>query len=232
MRTENSTQLPVKRRSWRTWLPIGVVVVVVVAGMAAPFLLRTYTDAHYDAEHYGVDALPDNYEVAIVFGARVLRDGRLSTMLRDRVATGIDLYMAGKVDYLLMTGDGSSEGYNEPRAMRAYAVSRGVPENAIILDEAGLRTYDSCFRARDVFGLEQAVLVTQDFHLDRALFLCDNLGLEVVGVAADYQRPNGYSAQSLRWQNLREVAATFVAAFDLLTGTTPAVLEDPRPILP
>lgn len=212
------------------WAIIVTVTVTVIGSLSAPLALRAWTDHTYGDLHYSVAAVPDNYRVAVVFGARVLSNDRLSTVLRDRVATAIDLYHAGKVDVLIMSGDGRTETYNEPRAMQAYAISRGVPAAAIIVDEAGLRTYDTCYRARDVFRIEQAVLVTQDFHLDRALYLCNQLGVDAVGVAADYQRPNGYRADTLRGQNFREVLATTVAFFDLALGTKPSVLGEPQPI--
>jgi uncharacterized SAM-binding protein YcdF (DUF218 family) len=120
-------------------------------------------------------------------------------MLADRVATGADLYHAGKVDILLFSGDGREASYNEPESMKRYALSLGVPESAIVLDYAGLRTYDSCYRARHIFGVEEAILVTQNFHLDRALFTCNLLGVKSDGVFADYQRPWGYSSYSLSY---------------------------------
>jgi SanA protein len=188
--------------------------------LAAPFLLRAYTDHRYDARVYRVASVPAR-PTAVIFGARVLPNGRPSTMLRDRVATGADLYHAGKVEQLLMTGDNREASYNEPEAMRQYALSLGVPAEAILLDPAGLRTYDSCHRANHRYGIDRAILVTQEFHLDRALLLCDALGMDVVGVAADYHRPNGYSDRSIRWQNLREIGATAVAYLDLLRRPSP-----------
>ncbi len=200
-----------------------MLIVVILGGllaMAFPFGLRAYTASRYDGQIYSVQAVPPQ-PVAVVFGARVMASGHLSTMLRDRVATAIDLYHAGKVESLLMTGDNQDPSYDEPGAMRRYAIERGVPAEAIRTDAYGLRTYDSCYRAREVFGVEAAILVTQDFHLDRALLLCESLGVQTVGVAADYHRPYGYSERSQRWQNWREVGATLVAYTDLLFRPTP-----------
>lgn len=212
------------------WALITVGLLGIAGAVLGPLVLRTYTDATYGDAHYAVDDVPEGYRVAVVFGARVLANDRLSTVLRDRVATAIDLYEAGKVDVLVMSGDGRSTDYNEPRAMRRYAMSRGVPAEAIVVDEGGLRTYDTCYRADAIFALEQAVLVTQDFHLDRALYLCNALGVASVGVPADYQRPNGYRAGTIRGQQFRELAATTVAFFDLLRRQEPTVLGEPRPI--
>ena len=96
--------------------------------------------------------------------------------------TAAQLYFSGKVEKLLMSGDNRFVDYNEPEAMRQYARSLGVPEEAIVLDYAGRRTYDTCYRARDIFGVQSAILVTQNFHLPRALFTCNALGIRATGV--------------------------------------------------
>lgn len=180
-----------------------------------PFFLRAYTALRYHPRIYTVEEVPKR-RVALILGAQVFPSGRLSAMLKDRVAAGVDLYQAGKVDYLLMSGDGRSEHYHEPAAMKRYALTLGVPEDAILLDPAGIRTFESCIRARDTFNFDEIILVTQDFHLDRALLLCHGLGLDAVGVAADYQRPWGYARRSIQWSNFREIPATTIAVIDLL----------------
>lgn len=103
--------------------------------------------------------------VAIVFGAGLRRDGTPTTILRDRVETAVALYRQGKVEKLLFSGDNSYIDYNEPGSMKEYAMSLGVPETDIVLDFAGRRTYDTCYRAQEIFGLEKALLVTQPYHL-------------------------------------------------------------------
>jgi len=130
--------------------------------------------------------LPNNH-VAMVFGAGLNRAGGPSAFLYDRVATAADLYKAGKVQKLLMTGDNSTVNYNEVGVMRDTAISLGVPDRDIVLDYAGFNSWDSCYRAREVFGLQSATLVTQKFHLPRALFGCNHLNVQVVGVIADRQ---------------------------------------------
>ena len=192
--------------------------------------LRAIVALVYRSSTYTVDTVPD-HRVAIVFGARVYPDERPSAMLADRVATGAELYQAGKVDVLLMTGDNSYLEYNEPDAMKNYAVELGVPEEAIVVDYAGRRTYDSCYRARYIFQVDEAILVTQNFHLDRALLLCNALGVKAVGVWADYQRPHGYSRTSLSYSRLREFPAVLAAVFDLIRRPTP-ILGEPLPIFP
>jgi len=165
--------------------------------------------------------------VAIVFGAGLSRDGSPSPVLRDRVATAAQLYFDGKVSKLLMSGDNRFINYNEPGAMREYAIRLGVPEEAIVLDYAGRRTYDTCYRARHIFGVEQAILVTQAFHLPRALFTCNMLGLPAIGVIAD-QRV--YHPISYRYWRLREIPATLMAFIDVFVRHPLPVLGDPEPI--
>lgn len=123
--------------------------------------------------------------LAIVLGAGVYPSGRLTPVLADRMRTAIALYQAGKVQKLLLSGDNSVVEYNEPARMGDFARDQGLPESALAYDYAGRRTYDSCWRARHIFGQTQVVVVTQAFHLPRALYLCQQLGLDAVGVAAD-----------------------------------------------
>lgn len=191
-----------------------------IAAFTLPFGLRAYTALRFDRHIYTVDDV-EARPVAIIFGAQVRHNGRLSTMLADRVRTGADLYHAGKVDRLLMSGDNQSPDYNEPDAMRRFAIELGVPPDAIDIDRLGLRTYDTCHRAQDLFGIDRAILVTQDFHLDRALLVCNALGIDAVGVFADYHRPNGYSDRAMGWSTYREIAATTVALIDILRRPTP-----------
>ena len=167
--------------------------------------------------------------VAIIFGAGLRRDGSPTAVLRDRVNKGVELYLNGKVSKLLMSGDNRSEFYDEPTAMRDYAVALGVPEEDIVLDYAGLRTYDTCYRAAAIFGIQQATLVTQAFHLPRALYTCNSLGINAVGVAADRYR---YLPGSMAIWNIRETLATVIAIFDLHVTRPVPVLGLPQPIFP
>ena len=165
--------------------------------------------------------------VAIVFGAEVKKDGTPSAVLRDRVQTAVELYKNGKVEKLLMSGDNRFVDYNEPESMRQYAISLGVPDEAIILDYAGRRTYDTCYRAKEIFQVDSAILVTQGFHLPRALFLCNAFGVEAVGVKADKY----YYLKRLRlvWY-IRETLATTQAVWDVYVRHPLPVLGEPEPI--
>lgn len=182
-------------------------------------------------------ALPRMYKLedappgraAIVFGAGLYRDGQPTPVLRDRVATAAELYFAGKVDKLLMSGDNRFEYYNEPGAMRNYALELGVPDEAIVMDYAGRRTYDTCYRAGAIFGLEEAVLVTQRFHLSRAIFTCNNLGVKAVGVEADRRV---YLRRSQVSWSIRESIATTVALWEVWVSRPVPVLGNPEPIYP
>lgn len=167
--------------------------------------------------------------VAIVFGAGLWRDGTPTPVLRDRVETAAELYFAGKVEKLLMSGDNSRQDYNEPQAMRDYAISLGVPDAAIALDYAGRRTYDTCYRARDIFGIRSAILVTQSFHLPRAIYTCNALGIKATGVPADQR---DYRKGSLAYWNLREIPASLVALWEVHISKPLPVLGDPEPIFP
>lgn len=167
--------------------------------------------------------------VAIVFGAGLQRDGTPTPVLRDRVATAAELYFSGKVKKLLMSGDNRFLNYNEPGAMAAYAMSLGVPEEDIVLDYAGRRTYDTCYRAQHIFGVQEALLVTQRFHLPRALYLCNSLGVHAFGVDADLRT---YRRRSQLIWHLRETPATLVALWETHISHPSPVLGDPEPIFP
>ena len=129
--------------------------------------------------------------IGIVLGAKVWESGEPSNVLYDRVVTAVELYRAGRVKKILMSGDNPTETYDEPTAMKATAVKLGVPENDIILDFAGRRTYDTCFRAKEIFAVQKAIIVTQEFHQARALYLCNNLGVNSIGITADRRKYEG-----------------------------------------
>jgi SanA protein len=166
-------------------------------------------------------------QVAIVFGAGLLPDGSAGIVLSDRVQTAVNLYQQGKVQKLLMSGDNSTLAHNEPEAMRQYALERGVPDEAIILDYAGRRTYDSCYRAKHIFQVEQAILITQEFHMPRSLFLCTWFGIDSVGVESNNRY---FLRRSHVFWNIRELFATFQAVWDVLVTKPLPVLGDVEPI--
>jgi len=184
-------------RRWLTCFSSVVLSVGAVVVLALP-LLQGWVSRSYRGRIYAqVQEVPPQ-PAAIVFGAGYWPSGRLSDILMDRMDTAIALYEGGKVHKLLLTGDNRFEDYNEPQRMAEYALARGIPPEDLVLDYAGRRTYDSCYRARAIFGLGEAVLVSQAYHLPRALFTCSRLGLDVVGIGADRRQ---YVYQ--RWYRLR-----------------------------
>jgi SanA protein len=199
-----------------------ILLVVVLLAVLGPILLRVWVGWLYAESTYSDIADVPPMPAAIVFGAGYWPSGRLSNALADRMDTGIALYNAGKVNKLLLTGDNRFANYNEPAVMAEYAMANGVPGQDLVLDYAGRRTYDSCYRASAIFGLKQAVLVTQAFHLPRALYTCNRLSLDTVGVIADQRR---YVRGA--WYDLREVVALARAWFDLNLLKPLPVLGDP-----
>jgi vancomycin permeability regulator SanA len=150
-------------------------------------------------------------EAALVLGAGLRPDGSPSTYLRRRLDAAASLYLDGTVPRIVVSGDGVRPGYDEPSAMRDWLVKLGVPATAIVLDREGLDTHSSCVRAHDVFDLAEAVVVTQDYHLRRALFSCREAGVDAVGIGVSAQSVKPF--QAVIW-HVREVPASVKAALD------------------
>ena len=205
-----------------------IFLVLLFLAAAIFFLPRLLTGLYAQPRLHSVEQTAPK-PVAIVFGAGLWRDGTPTPVLRDRVATAADLYFAGKVEKLLMSGDNRVQNYNEPGAMRDYAISLGVPAEDIVLDYAGWRTYDTCYRARDIFSVKDAILVTQGFHLPRAIYTCNILGVTASGVPAD-RRVDRRGSRA--YWNLREVFATHVAIWEVHITHPLPVLGKPEPIFP
>ena len=165
-------------------------------------------------------------QAALVLGAQVYRDGRPSIMLRDRVNAAAELYRAGRVDKLLLSGDHSRVDYDEVGTMRRLLLDQGIPAHDIFTDHAGFDTWDSAQRAKRVFDVSSAVVVTQRFHMARALYDARRAGLEVTGYAAD-RRDYGRVMRKLR---LREAAARVKTLADVVTGADPHFLGAEIPI--
>lgn len=172
------------------------------------------------------DAAPAN-PVVIVPGAGLNPDGTPSTPLRDRVEAAAELYFAGKAQKILMSGDNRFINYNEPESMRQYALVLGVPDEDIVLDYAGRSTYDTCYRAKAIFGVEDALIVTQAYHLPRAVYLCDHLGVKITGIPVEQSR---YVRSRYLFWNFREAFASLAAMWDIHIAKPLPVLGDPEPI--
>ncbi len=212
---------------WVRWLiqPRHLVAVLLVAVVAVLLLPRLVISVDAQSRIFRKEDAPAR-RIAIVFGAGLSLNGNPSPELSDRVATAVDLYRAGKVDKLLMSGDNRFLDYNEPGSMRRYAMQLGVPAHAIVQDYAGRRTYDTCYRAGHIFGVQDAVLVTQEYHLPRALYTCNTMGLHAIGVIAD--RAKTFHL----YGNLRELPATLAALWEVNISHPQPVLGNPEPIFP
>lgn len=134
----------------------------------------------------------------LVLGAGVRSDGSPSPMLRDRILQGIALYELGASDRLLMSGDNTKKDYDEVNTMKKYAIDHGVPSEHIFMDHAGISTYDSIYRAKEIFQADKIIIVTQIYHLYRALYISDSLGIEAYGFAADLALYPGLELMELR----------------------------------
>jgi SanA protein len=207
---------------------VQVLIALIIIGVLLLGISRLATGVYAHPKTYAAAEVPTR-PVAIVFGAGLWRNGTATPVLQDRVQTAANLYFAGKVEKLLMSGDNRFVDYNEPAVMRQLALSLGVPDGAIVLDYAGRRTYDTCYRAKAIFGVNEAILVTQAFHLPRAIYLCNHLGVDSVGVDADLRI---YPKSSLLYWNARELLATVAALWDVNIGHPVPVLGDKEPIFP
>ena len=190
---------------------------LVLAGLWLSQYSRIYRD---------VQEVPEA-PVAIVFGAAVYPGGRPSPVLADRVVAAVELYRAGKVRKLLFSGDNQTLDYNEPAAMLNLAHSLGIPKSATQPDYGGRRTYDTCYRARHIFQVKRAILVTQAFHLPRALLTCRALGIDAVGYAADRRV---YPPNEIVWWYIREGLALTRALVDVTLRREPPVMGEPIPL--
>lgn len=166
-----------------------------------------------------------NADCVLVLGALVYEDGQPSGILEDRLITAIAAYESGASDRLLMSGDHGRADYDEVDAMKAYAVENGVPSGAVFMDHAGFSTYESLYRARDVFQAHRVLIVTQEYHLYRALYVAKALGLDAYGLAADIRTYPGMPKFAAR-----EILARDKDFFYALLQPKPTYLGDAIPI--
>ncbi|MFJ1630625.1 SanA/YdcF family protein [Streptomyces anulatus] len=169
-------------------------------------------------DRVGTTAEAPAREVAVVFGAGLWK-GRPTPYLAHRLDAAAELYRTGKVKVVLVTGDNSRVEYDEPDAMRTYLTGRGVPDERIVSDYAGFDSWDSCVRAKKIFGVDRAVLVSQGFHIHRAVTLCRTAGIDAYGVGVDEPRDATWY-----YGGARELAASGKAALDALLRPDPRFL--------
>lgn len=159
-------------------------------------------------------------KTGIILGASVHSDGKLSPILTDRVETAYQLYKLNKIENFLVSGDHKSDDYDEVNTIKNYLLKKGVPAGDIILDHSGFDTYDSMFRAKSVFGVEDAIVITQKFHLPRSLYIAKNLNANYKGLEAV---PLAYtSSETIK---RREQLANFKAVWELIINQQPTTLE-------
>ena len=166
-----------------------------------------------------------DYQCAMILGCSVKPDGTPSLMLKDRLDCGILLYKSGIVDKLLLTGDDGQVEYNEVGAMYNYCLEQGVPAEALYLDHAGFSTYESVYRAQSIFQVERMIIVTQKYHIYRALYIADGLGIDAVGVCSNQ---NDYGDSLYR--ESREVVARIKDAFQTALHLSPTYGGEVIPI--
>lgn len=198
-------------------LAIAFAVVLVFAGTNAAAIVTTQDDIvdQQAAASFDADAI-------IVLGASVYPDGTPSGILQDRLDDGIALYFAGAAPKIIMSGDNGTESYNECWAMKQYAISQGVPSEDVFCDHAGFSTYETMYRARHVFGADRVVIATQTYHLYRAVYDAQGVGMEAIGVPSDYGE---YANQS--WYDIREVFARTKDFFQVLFSVPSTFVGDP-----
>lgn len=184
----------------------------VIAGL----LLACMASANVAVLVGGRDGGVKNLDCALVLGAGVKDDGTPSDVLRDRLDVALDLYRHGRAPRIIVSGDHRRSEYDEPNAMRRYLEANGVPREAIFMDHAGFDTYSSVWRAKNVFGADRIVVVTQDFHLPRALFVARSLGMAAEGASADRRTYRG-----IAWLDVRETISRTKAFLDVTVDRRP-----------
>ncbi len=200
------------------------VLILTFAVLVGPFAFVYYTSREHRVSSQAIDSLEPR-PVVIVFGAGVWPDGTPTPYLKNRLDTAVQMHKSGKAAKILVSGDNSSKYYNEPEAMQRYLGTQGVADDKIVQDFGGLNTYDTCYRAKSIFEIKQAYVVTQAYHLPRAVMTCRILGVETVGVEA-LRQGRDFTASYV----LRELASMYKAAGELLLRPEPLIKGEPEPI--
>lgn len=206
---------------------VRVFLVLALAGCLVLFLVNLYIirkEEKYIVSAEEAEAFQD-VDCIMVLGCGVRPDGSPSGMLNDRLVQGVSLYKEDVSDRLLMSGDHGRVNYDEVNLMKQFAIDRGVPSENIFMDHAGFSTYESMYRARDVFQVKRMLVVTQGYHMYRALYAAEKLGIEAWGVNAD---PRTYAGQAYR--DLREILARNKDFWTLVFQPAPSALGEPVPI--
>ena len=204
------------RRKLATPRALSIVLLLILLGLVPSLFLRVATQAHI---YTSPEDLP-HADAALVPGASVVH-GAPSPVLAERADAAIRLYTEGRVAKIIVTGDNGERDYDEVTPVREYLVGAGVPVADIFLDHAGFDTYSSMYRARAVFRVRSLIIVTQDFHLSRAVFLARTFGIDASGLVAHGGNLSGY---------VREIPASWKALWDIMTHREPKYLGAPIPL--
>lgn len=194
--------------------------IVCVGGIATMFMISAYVASR--GANFVIEATEASAPVIIIPGAGLKADGTPSDVLRDRLMVALAIYDDGRAEKMLCSGDNGQVQYDEVNAMREWLLARGVDADDIFLDHAGFDTYDTVVRAAEVFGVTSAVVVTQDFHLPRVLYIANTKNIAVQGVSASLEP---YVAE--RTYRLREIPARTKSFFETLFHVQPKYLGDP-----
>jgi SanA protein len=202
-----------------------IAVILAILGFLSTWSINKYVK-NYSSD-YIVDNLQEipNAYTAIVLGSQVFNDGSLSTYMKDRADKTIELYKAGKVKRILVSGDHGTKEYDEVNTIKRYLNAAGIPDKDIFLDHAGFNTYNSMVRAKKIFKVKDAIIVTQKFHLPRSIFIAKKTGINAVGYVADNR--NYYSG---RRNSIRENLARVKSYFEVMFNISPEYLGDEIPI--
>ncbi len=188
--------------------------------MVVVFLLNLQTEKQgFNYIYQDVSKAP-KAQTVMILGASVRPNKTMSDMLKDRANTAIEIYKASKAENILISGDGKAKNYNEVIVVNNYLLEQGIPKEKILLDYYGFDTYDSLYRARDVFGVKNIIISTQNFHLPRAIFIAQGLGLQAYGISADK-----HNYKNMELNIGRELLATVKAYFDVFCNSQPVVLN-------
>jgi len=204
-----------------------IFILLTVTIMILGFSISQYVEQH--AQKYIITSDSSvQADAVLVLGAYVHPDGRVSDMLNDRLSLAQELYEKKKSDKIIVSGDHGQEDYDEVNAMKLFLKDKNIPPSNIFMDHAGFNTYESIYRARDIFHAKKIIIVTQRYHLSRAIFIARELGMEAYGIASD---PREYDAVQMRNYKLREFAARnkdfFLAKF---IQPKPTFLGDTIPV--
>ena len=212
-----------KRRIKRFFIILISAAVLLATAVFVPnFIVIKKTESNIVTLEEGAEL--SDVDCAVILGAGV-REGKPTPMLRDRLLVGIDLYKSGAVKKLIMSGDHGSTDYDEVNIMKSFAVERGVPDEDIFMDHAGFSTYETIYRAREIFEADNIIIVSQKYHLYRALYIAEKLGIKSVGVSADLDT---YRGQTKR--DLREILARDKDFFKCIFKPKPTYLGDKIPV--